>query len=356
MPNFSDLEFEKRYKDFLQVQREWLELVTANQVYSELNANGDPSRPVAFTNDKKTFVRAEHLVKEWQRFADLAEEKRAESALAISTYVYSPVPSIIAGPSKVTISRFPCTSSGKLTRENILKRYTQQLKKLEKLPFAAGAILSLKEEMKAFEQQPEGTLYRSRISNYFDTQVTARFDSADDERNLENFRYGSHGLFIYSERMDRNRDIVANTNMTQSYNSPFDLIKPIPCAVLPSANIYLLEDVDRAKAHIKQGSFIENAISQRKRLFNKRCTARMERARTQEQAAAAVKKIEEGRAAMEELNEMDRELLKLKLAADDAEFLTMPQLRERYGNDVEHRIGKTMKQVVNRTKDLNKEI
>ncbi|MDJ0023596.1 hypothetical protein QM543_09900 [Pantoea eucrina] len=357
MPKFSDVEFEQSYKHFLQVQREWFGLITPLIVYSEENANGEDARPIAFTNDKKILDRAQHLITEWQRFADLADAKRAETqakTLAVHISGYSPVPTIMVNPRKVTVTRFPGTSSGKATRESILNRYHQQLRKLDKVPFAAGAILSLKEEMKAFENAPEGALYRLRMSNYFDTQVMARFDSPNDERNVDNYRYGAHGMLIYSEHMDLKTDFTANLNPSSGAVSVFDLIKPLPCAVLPSATVYLMDDVDAAKLHHKQIYVIETAIYQRERLFKKRSEALMLRSDTQEQAQKAQEKIKAGAEAVAELNAMDRELMNMKTAAGDTELLTVPEMRARYANEFGRRSGHTLQQLVERAQKLRK--
>jgi len=357
MPKFSDVEFEQSYKHFLQVQRDWFSLITPITVYSEKNANGEDSRPVAFTNDKTILDRAEHLIAEWQRFADLADAKREEKknkTLAVHITAYSPVPTLMVNPRRVSVRRFPGASSGKVTRESLLNRYHIQMQKLEKIAFAAGAILSLKEEMKAFEEKPEGTLFRLRMTSYFDTQIMARFDSPDDERNIDNYRHGSHGMLIYSEHMDPKTDLVISLNPTTSSPSVFDMITPYPCAVLPNATVYLLDDVEAAKRHHKQIYNLETAIAQRQRLFKKRSDALMQRASTQEQAEKARAKIEANASAIAELNAMDRELLVLKQAAGDTELLSVVDLRARYANEFGRRNGHTLKQLVERAQKFRK--
>jgi len=357
MPKFSDVEFEQSYKHFLQVQREWFSLITPITVYTEDNANGESSRPIAFTSDKKMLDRAQHLIAEWQRFADLADAKRAETkakTLAVHISCYSPVPTIMVSPRKVTVTRFPGTSSGKATRESILNRYHQQLRKLDKVPFAAGAILSLKEEMKAFENAPEGALYRLRMSNYIDTQVMARFDGPNDERNLDNYRYGAHGMLVYSEHMNPKADFTINLNPSSGTMSVFDELTPLPCAVLPSATVFLMDDVEAAKLRHKQVYILETAIYQRERLFRKRSEALMLRSDTQEQAQKAREKIKAGAEAVAELNAMDRELLTMKTAAGDNDLLTVPEMRARYANEFGSRGGHTLKQLVERAHKLRK--
>lgn len=341
MPNFSDVEFEKRYKHFLQVQNEWLTLITDNKIFSDTNAMGEECRPIGFTTDKVVFLRAEHLLSEWQQFADMAEEKRKERSLAITTNLYLPVPAMVVNPESVAINRFRATATANHTREDILKRYQKQLAKLQKIPFAAGAIMSLQDEMKAFEDAEPGAMYRARTSSYSDIQVTARY-TKDKKDEGTPFRYGAHGLLIFGENLKMGRDIKLNVNRTGKHGSSYDAISPVPCAVLPSAQVYTMEDVERSKVLAAQRSTVAYTVTTRRSQFEMRARAKIAKAKDADEARAFKAEIAASREMLKKLEEYDWKLLELKIAAGDTEQLSMTEIRKRYGHE-ESRIGKNMR-------------
>lgn len=350
MPNFSDVEFEKRYKHFLQVQKEWLTLITDNQIFSDRNSLGEECRPIGFITDKNAFKRAEHLLADWQSFADLAEEKRKERSIAITTNLYLPVPVLITNPKHVTINRFRATATANHTREDILKRYEKQLAKLRKVPFAAGAIMSLEDEMKAFEAAAPGVMYRARTSNYSDIQVTARHtDNKKDEG--ESFRYGAHGMLIYGDKLDKERDIKLNVTSNGNYTSPYDAISPVPCSILPNAKLYTMEDVEYSKVLAAQRSSVAYTVNTRRAQFENRAKAKIAKAKDATEARLFKAEIEENRDLLAKLEAYDWALLDKKVAAGDTEQLTMPEMRKRYGGE-EPRAGKNMRNMYSLLREL----
>lgn len=350
MPNFSDVEFEKRYKHFLQVQKEWLTLITDNQIFSDRNSMGEECRPIGFITDKKAFQRAEHLLADWQSFADLAEEKRKERSIAITTNLYLPVPVLITNPKHVTINRFRATATANHTREDILKRYEKQLAKLRRVPFAAGAIMSLEDEMKAFEAAASGAMYRARTSNYSDIQVTARY-TEDKKDEGESFRYGAHGMLIYGDKMDKERDIKLNVTSNGNYTSPYDAISPVPCSILPNAKLYTMEDVEYSKVLAAQRSSVAYTVNTRRAQFENRAKAKIAKAKDATEARLFKAEIEENRDLLAKLEAYDWALLDKKVAAGDTEQLTMPEMRKRYGGE-EPRAGKNMRNMYSLLREL----
>jgi hypothetical protein len=350
MPNFSDVEFEKRYKHFLQVQSEWLTLITDHQIFIDKNALGEECRPIGFITDKKAFQRAEHLLADWQSFADLAEEKRKARSIAITTNLYLPVPTLIVNPKHVTINRFRATATANHTREDILRRYEKQIGKLRKVPFAAGAIMSLEDEKKVFEEAAPGAMYRARTSNYSDIQVTARY--TDDKKDEgESFRYGAHGMLIYGDNLNKERDIKLNVNSNGGYTSSYDAISPITCSVLPNAKLYTMEDVEYSKTLAAQRSSVAYTVNTRRAQFENRAKAKIAKAKDAQEARLFKAEIDENRDLLEKLEAYDWSLLDKKVAAGDTEQLTMPEIRKRYGGE-EPRAGKNMRNMYTLLREL----
>ena len=350
MPNFSDVEFEKRYKHFLQAQKEWLTLITDNQIFSDKNSTGEECRPIGFITDMKAFKRAEHLLADWQSFADLAEGKRKERSIAITTNLYLPVPVLITNPKHVTINRFRATATANHTREDILKRYEKQLAKLRRVPFAAGAIMSLEDEMKAIEAAAPGAMYRARTSNYSDIQVTARY-TEDKKDEGESFRYGAHGMLIYGSKLDKERDIKLKVSSTGNYTSPYDAISPVPCSILPNAKLYAMEDVEYSKVLAAQRSAVAYTVQTRRAQFENRAKAKIAKATDATEARLFKSEIEENRDLLAKLEDYDWALLDKKVAAGDTEQLTMPEIRKRYGGE-EPRAGKNMRNMYSLLREL----
>lgn len=345
MPIFSDVEFEKSYKAFLETQKEWLKLVANSMFYSDTNANGEESRPLAFTNREAVFKRAQELIHDWQRFADLADEKRRNSDIAITTMVYSPVPSIMVKPERVVVKRYPATSTTLHTREDLMKRYDKQIAKLRKLPFAEGAIMSLEAEKQVFADMPVASRFRSRTPGYSDTKVEVTWPGKSES---EFMRYGAHGMLIYGPGLKVGREILVATDEKQEYHSHYDLISPIPCALFPNAKLYWLEDITRAKLIFEQRSVVEQAIQSRRYRFDARVSQKLKRAAETNRTQEVTEQIETKRAEMEKLNELDMHLFELKRDSGDYEVLKMPQLRQKYANEYEKRIGKPFNHVIRR--------
>lgn len=343
MANFSDVEFEKRYKQFLKTQKEWLELIADLTFYTDKNANGDVCRPLAFTNKEKVFKRAHEIVLDWQSFADLADEKRKNSDIAITRLVYTPVPCILVDPLHVTVTLNNATSTANHTREDLINRYDKQIAKLKKVPFAEGAIKSLRAEQQTFIDAPEASRYRARTGGYNDTLLEV---VKPGNEKVEIMRYGSHGMLIYSRKLDPKKNIIVATEDRNDYRSLYDLIEPVPCALLPNAKLYSLVDIERGKLINKQRETVERTIVQRKFHFNRRIESKMARIKAGESADKLLAEIEESRLEMEELNRMDREIFELKIASGDIEKRTMTEIRRMYGNETASRRGKLMKDII----------
>lgn len=347
MAIFSDVDFEQRYKHFLEIQKEWLTLVAGLQFYTDKNANGDDCRPIAFTKKEDVFKRAHQLVQEWQSFATLADDMRKHRDIAITTLAYSPVPTILTNPRRVIVKRYAATSTSLHSREDLIKRYDKQIAKLKKLPFAEGAIGSLEAEKKVFVQMPEATRFRARNSGYSDTIVEI---IPADSTDTEVMRYGSHGMLIYGPDMNKKRDVIVSIEDKIAYNSMYNLITPVPCALFPNAELYLLDDIEWAKLISQQRVVVERAVTSRRFHFENRVASKMARLAEAGKADEVAKQIEERRQAMEELNDIDWQVFDLKKASGNTEIMTMAEMRAQYGQETESRKGQTMKHLATRHK------
>ncbi|OTA14143.1 hypothetical protein Xvie_03970 [Xenorhabdus vietnamensis] len=68
MDAFNDSIFEKKYKNFLAIRKQWLGIIFQHAVYLDQNAQGEAYRPVAILTDKTVLAQAEDILLVWQQF------------------------------------------------------------------------------------------------------------------------------------------------------------------------------------------------------------------------------------------------------------------------------------------------
>ncbi|PHM51868.1 hypothetical protein [Xenorhabdus hominickii] len=258
MDAFSDRIFEERYKDFLKIRSEWMKIVFNHAVYVDINAQGKASRPVAILTDKSSLNRSEELRLAWQQFAEWAEHKRIAGLSSVPVQIYSPVPDILKAVKTFTIGGFEATSTQNFLREEILRKIDKKLKLLHKTKDKNYFyIIDLEQDKNMMAQYPEGTRFRRRISGYTDvvldigtdkksTQKLTRRKSIKNPKD-ERYRVGAHGIIIDGNSLNAPDayDIYCGEKPISRY---FDLISPVRCSLFTGGSLYLIADIERAKA------------------------------------------------------------------------------------------------------------
>ncbi len=338
MPTFSDVIFEREYKDFLQVKDEWLQIVESLAICHSKNSKNESIRPIAFTNDEKVFLKAVDLQFKWQKFAKHASELKKNKDIAIVVSIYSPVPILLIEPKKASISFFNATTTTTHTREDLIARYGKQITKLAKYPHAADAVASLEKEKANFARYPEGHKFRCRTGGYEDTIIDVVYKNQEES---ERIRCGVHGLLIYHPEWTEHSVSVAR-EPSKEYMNKYNLIKPVTCSIFPNGELYDLDEIELAQAHSSQKTVVEQTISGRRYHFERRAKTKLARAKTEEETAEIRRGIEASRIQMEQLCQEDLELLSKKMATNNTAVLSMTELREMFG-DKRKRRGKTLR-------------
>lgn len=238
----TDTTFESLYKDFLGVRSEWCELIRAISVHHDVSSEGDAFRHVGVTPNTSILARAQELLTRWQAFADIADAKRASGIHACNSTLYLPVPVIVSRFSRFTVNHYSATSVKKMRREDILVKLQNRLKSNDANPYN---IPDTKRDIKTFEKFPIGTLFRVRISGYNDLFLDFYTGENVDHR----VRVGAYGIMLDSTYAMQTAGTVAwSVNPgSKKYDSVYELLKPIRCSLFNNSEVYLLDEVERAK-------------------------------------------------------------------------------------------------------------
>jgi len=274
--------FEAKYKDFLKLRREWLELVFQHAVYTDKNVQGEDCRPVALLTDKKILNKAERMQQQWQQFADLAESKRASGISSAPSPLYLPVPAILKGARRFTIGSFEATTTKNYYREEILRKIDKRLNLLLKAPTKdTFTITDLEMDKKVIGGYPEGTRFRYRMTGYRDTMLDLSFAPERDKYSVdERYRVGTHGVIVDGSSMDSPTAYQVNSGEKLVYNSHYAMISPVRCSLFAGGSLYLISDIEKAKKlrkEISRNSCNESAKAASRRKTAERAAQRAEK-------------------------------------------------------------------------------
>lgn len=274
MCQLSDDAFEAHYKSFLAVRSEWEVIVRTLSIYNDESPDGEPVRHIAMTDDKAAITRAGELLRQWQQFADIAHARRQTGAHACSPSIYSPVPVIVDQFTTCSINEFSATSVNKIRREDLLAKLK---KKISNAKRNKGRLTSpynipeLERNFLMFSSYPEGTIFRMRIGGYVDIFIDF-FDAENGGTSRE--RVGQYGILVDSTRArkaNKNAQFWGINNGSRiQYASVYDTLTPIQCSLYANCEIYLLEEVERAKKQIKEKAKIQTRIKARNRYHEKK--------------------------------------------------------------------------------------
>lgn len=253
----TDVMFEQLYKAFLSDRTEWLNLAHKLAIYHGTSPAGQKVRPIGLTANPRMLARARELVDRWQRFYDFATECSEKGIRTCSPVLYNQVPAVIGGFQSFSINSFDATSVSKLYREELLAKINKKLDKMERAnKLDPITLANLKMDLKVFSRYPEGTVFRIRTTGYRDIFVdffkhpahTPSLATENQEPESERIRIAAPGIIIDGSSMqDINSWKINDDSKSIDYQSIYKSVSPIPCSILTSSEVYLLEDVENAK-------------------------------------------------------------------------------------------------------------
>lgn len=245
MPNLSDTHFEEAYKHFLTIQVEWMDMINATLIFSDHDVRGRPFRQIGLLNSEEDYAKAQHLVAEWQRFADLANERRGRKhAVSVLKEIYHPVPSLLEVNRYTRISRRPTHASRDYSRESLLSMYDTMISKLSRGIKNPALIAPLQKEREYFEHTAPGTMFRKRTHGFSEVNVELTPESGGA---VERLRQGSHGALLFNPAL-KPSDIAIRESELDTYVCFASRLAPIPCVLFENTELFTLEDLEHERA------------------------------------------------------------------------------------------------------------
>lgn len=342
-------DFEKAYKRFLKIADTWRQLVEEYGIFHDTNATGNAFRHVALTHDVDVLHTAEHLIAEWQAFADLCrlEENKSHSASVVDA-IYNPVPFILKEPAVTPyIVHQKAISTRLYSRETILDLYDKYIKKTAKSPAFSEAVKKLRIEREFFESEPPASQYRARKDGYTDSLLV--IDLVDG--GCEKFRVNAHGALVYLSNPEEKIGLIDHLGEGKS-NTIYAGLKPLLCSPLAGHSVYRLSDIEGSLNKSASRAYIERCIAFRNKAFALKVKQVRAATPTNSPAKSVIdRKIKTASEAMKQLNEMDAELLKIMLSSGDSlEGIKLTEARKKYGQSIEEKHGITFSKIAGRAK------
>jgi len=279
--------FDTAFKAFTEVRREWIQILQRYAVY--INDTGDGvQRPVAVINDPEIMAQLRHLQLEWERFYLLAESRRLKKLSPLPVSLYSPVPVIAGSGDLAAVIVTQAANTMKWHRDKVImsleKKLAQHVKMRRlvesgalpqnELPLITANIAVFEADLKRFNAMPEGTMLVRRQSGYTDVIVKMKNEASQDEVSTlssifdgfvetEVIRVGAYGCVIDGSKL-KYEPVIDDKTTLETRRNVYASITPVPCALMSSnASLYLLEDVNRAKAEAKQAVLEERRKASR---------------------------------------------------------------------------------------------
>lgn len=233
--------YEKKFREFLSIKRQWTELVNSLARFHSENAYGQLMRPIAITNDVTILERAKNLVQQWKRFADFAEQCREEGSSSGSRNDYWPVPFIVSGAIRIFINEGTAQAISKVSREKLLSKLERRKNTLLREGMEhSNEFHDCEFDIERFEKYEFGTIFRRRLAGYADTIITV---NRMDEHEFV-YRAGTWGVLIDSRILQEDVNYRKKGKQIKSF---YEFCTPIMCSLYDSGALYLEEEVLRVK-------------------------------------------------------------------------------------------------------------
>ncbi|HAU6297986.1 TPA: hypothetical protein JD836_14850 [Citrobacter freundii] len=237
----SAIHYEKKFREFLTVKRQWLDLLNQHLRFRSENAVGQSMRPIAVTDDIAVLEQAQDLLRQWNRFAKFADEYRKNGGASGSSNDYFPVPFMISGAVKVSINEGTAQAISKVSREKIIGKLERRLNTLRREGNPDSIeVQDCLFDLERFNKYEFGTIFRRRLAGYADTIINVQRMNEDEII----YRAGSWGVLIDNRLL---KDDVHYHKKDKQIKSFYEYCTPIPCSLYDSGALYLETEVVRVK-------------------------------------------------------------------------------------------------------------
>lgn len=233
---------ERLYQEFIDFRDNFLTTAMKEASAHSTNAHGQKFRPVVVVPKN----RAKYWMAQCERWEEYANELRKYPELGIEKSLYEPGPKYITGATSVRCYDLPATNVGKVKREDILRDITTLMNRVAAAKNTNEYLEQLRSEYAMIEALPPKTVLRTRAFGY--TDLVCNYTTLDNPKGM--LRATKSGLFFDERTMRYGFEFGSKYKTARP--SVYDHIKPLPLAIYPNMHVYVLEEVEKLRAEMKE--------------------------------------------------------------------------------------------------------
>lgn len=233
---------ERLYQDFIDFRDIFLTTAMKEASAHSTNAYGQKFRPVVVVPKN----RAKYWMAQCERWEEFANELRKYPELGIEKSLYEPGPKYITGATSVRCYDLPATNVGKVKREDVLRDITTLMERVDATKNTKDYLDQLRSEYAMIEALPPKTVLRTRHFGY--TDLICNYTTLDNPKGM--LRATKSGVFFDERTLRYGFEFGAKSKSPRP--SVYDHIKPLPLSIYPHAHVYVLEEVEKIRAEMKE--------------------------------------------------------------------------------------------------------
>lgn len=233
---------EKLYIDFIKFRKEFMTDAIARAVYTDTNRYNERFRPVVVISPDE-LTELNKKIAHWQKTADELEKY---PELKIPQTLMLPLPKVVVGARRVYVYTMDAINVKNESAGAIINQIERKIKRSQSIPACAGLVEKLQREVEILSKYPADERMRVRRVGFSDTIAKVNYPDAPGEAAIE--RVTAHGLFVVS-----NPELEVHTEPTRTRDnfSVYDALQGLETAMWPDTKIYLVSEVEEAKAKLK---------------------------------------------------------------------------------------------------------
>ena len=229
------------YQEFIEFRDKFLTKAILESAANSTNMHGKKFRPVVVVPERKAKYWKEQIAK-WNDYANIL---RQYPELGIEKSLYEPAPVYIEGANRVRVNVVPAITSKKVSREDVIDKITATINQFKGGEDTKQFVLSLESQLELLSALPAGTELRMRRGGYEDLICT--YNTATEKKLME--RVTANGVF-FDDRVLRYGLKLGERN-ANGRASVYDNVEPLPITVYKDAKIYVIADIERATAELR---------------------------------------------------------------------------------------------------------
>jgi hypothetical protein len=259
------------YQEFIEFRDAFLTKALLESAAHSTNMHGQKFRPVVQVPERKANYWREQIAK-WNEYA---EQLRQYPELGIEKSLYEPAPKYIEGANRVRVNVVPAITSKKISREDVIDKIKSTIEQFKGTEDTKQFIQSLETQLELLSSLPPKTALRLRRGGYEDLICT--YNTTVEKKLME--RVTANGVF-FDDRVLR-YGLKLGEKSANGRTSIYDNVQPLPITVYKDSKIYLISDIERATAEVRNP---EVAKARTRESWNRANSKR--RAGTEKKAAA----------------------------------------------------------------------